>query len=387
VSNSSVTFTYRVNDTLSTIANCSLIVDGVVDSVAYPPIYESEVNFFYPRIPVGGWHNWSVNCSDYYGNVGASDKWLIFIAPPDLIVNASSMFFSNSSPIEGENITINGTVWNIGGSDALNVVIQFWLGDPDVSGVQINDNFTVNITDIDGNNSAVTVNVSWTVSGPGPFNFYLVADPPTALNGSINESIESNNKFNKTLQIDAWFTAYGDVLTTFVLANSNNGMYLNWTGTNFSGNIFVAETNADVDWTSLQALSRDISDIYQADDFGDFDFALNMSNFSDSVNITYTDGFSFPKVTSTFNVYSSDIFNVPVINSTNSSNFVSGILWDTSDGGVEYSGTQDVVFVTGINQTTPGYYGIYDFEITFPVLLRDYKEIVSSTISYYYEII
>jgi len=46
--------------------------------------------------------------------------------------------------------------------------------------------------------------------------------------------------------------------------------------------------------------------------------------------------------------FSRSVTNVPIINSTNTTAFQTGILWDTADGGASYNGTQDVAFITKI---------------------------------------
>jgi hypothetical protein len=72
-------------------------------------------------------------------------------------------------------------------------------------------------------------------------------------------------------------------------------------------------------------------------------------------------------------IYGQVIGNVPVINSTNTSSFRTGILWDASDpnnGG--YNGTQDLVFLTKANHNQTGKYGLYDYELRVPANLRKY---------------
>jgi hypothetical protein len=61
-----------------------------------------------------------------------------------------------------------------------------------------------------------------------------------------------------------------------------------------------------------------------------------------------------------------------VINSTDSMDFQTGILWDYGDGGVEYNGSQDIVFVTKTRINGTGSHGRYDFELKIPAQLRGY---------------
>ena len=84
-------------------------------------------------------------------------------------------------------------------------------------------------------------------------------------------------------------------------------------------------------------------------DFEEIDGALNITGFTDSINNSFTYN-GYGKNFDSFFVYSANITNVPIINSTNTSNFITGILWDNSDiNNGEYNGTQDVVFITKIN--------------------------------------
>jgi hypothetical protein len=86
-------------------------------------------------------------------------------------------------------------------------------------------------------------------------------------------------------------------------------------------------------------------------------------------------------------VYGKNISSIPIINSTNTSSFFTGILWDMTDPHPgEYNGSQDVVFLTSINQQQRGKYGVYDYEIRVPVLLREYREDASESVSFYAEL-
>ncbi|MBN1793057.1 DUF2341 domain-containing protein [Candidatus Woesearchaeota archaeon] len=380
--NSSVTFTYIVNDTLSTVLNCTLIIDGNVDAID-DVIEEGPTQFFFPRIPAGGWHNWSVNCTDYYNNTGSSDIRSIYIKPPDLYI--LELKVNNSYPNEGDNITIQATIPNIGGSDAQNVVIQFWLGDPDAGGTQINGNFTANITDGGGSQPSVTFNTSHVIDGPGPFTFYAVVDPPTATNGSILELNESNNKANVTAHAPGYQYYYGNVTTSIYLANDQNqSLYYYINITKLIGNIFAASDTSQISFDQLQALGRNSTNQSAAFDFSEVDAALNMTGFNDSINKAYTGGTNIPLQTQTITVFNKTINNIPVVNSTNTTDFVTGILWDASDGGTEYNGTQDILFINPINQKKTGKYGVYDYEIKVPVTLENFK--AGTAVSLYWEI-
>ena len=65
------------------------------------------------------------------------------------------------------------------------------------------------------------------------------------------------------------------------------------------------------------------------------------------------------------------------------------MLWDSNDNNNgEYNGSQDLVFITEINQGIAGMYGVYDYEIKIPAELRDYVEGgVEKTVTFYVELI
>ena len=70
------------------------------------------------------------------------------------------------------------------------------------------------------------------------------------------------------------------------------------------------------------------------------------------------------------------IANVSVINSTNTSNFLTGILWDTSDSSDSQYDTvdqEDLVFVTKVNNKALGSFGTYNYEISIPARLKQYR--------------
>lgn len=380
-SNSSVTFTYRVNDTLSSVNNCSLYIDNVYQS-ANTLIQEGEVQYFFPRIPAGGSHLWNVSCIDYYENTGWSQAWTVIIIPPDLFVNSTKINF-NAVPIEGMNITLNATIENIGGSDATNISVRFYKGDPDLGGILI-ENFQVNLSERTGNKSRITLNTTWIVEGPGRFLFVVHADAPLSTNGSVMEIYENNNEGNKTLNVAGWHYYYGNSSGNIKLESSSNASNFLWNAT--TGNIYIVETGTSPGWQDLKAIGRDINDIAMFNDFNDTDLALNMTGYIDSVNKTFTYN-NQPKETMSFTIYQNIINYVPVINSTNSSNFKTGILWDSSDSALTYyNGSQDLVFVSRIENNRQGKYGVYDYELRIPAALDTYK-MEAQSVTFYTEII
>ena len=122
------------------------------------------------------------------------------------------------------------------------------------------------------------------------------------------------------------------------------------------------------------------------DDFEEIDTVLNSTGYIDSVNRTYTVN-STSKNTASFIIFTSTIANISIANSTNTSNFITGILWDKSDDtNSQYNGTQDIVFASKINPDKQGKYGIYDYEIRVPSELKKYKTTNIQSVVFYAEL-
>jgi len=327
-----------------------------------------------------GTYYWNVTCVDLAGNRNTSVTWNFTVLAPDLMINSGNIIFNDSSPEEGVNITIFANIYNIGGSPAQNVTVQFWRGDPDSGGTQINGNRTITTLN---NGANFTVNITYpTIIGYN--NIFVAVDPPTATNGSIAEENESNNKANNSFSVSLYQTYAGNTTDMVDLEmQSINISIFEWQVGNATGsNIFVTDLEANPDFNNLQAISRDTSNNSVNDDFEEIDTALGSTNYSDSVNDTYTSNGN-PIATKNYTIFTNEINDVPIVNSTNTSNFQTGIIWDTSDGNTQYNGTQDLVFITEINKQKQGAQGIYDFEIKVPALLRNYDAAGSSVIFYY----
>jgi hypothetical protein len=377
--NNTIIFEYNVTDGYGVVENCSLVINGVIAETNTS--IELGVTQNFTRTLERGNYSWSINCTDAANNIGSSLVRYLNVTDPDLTVNSSNITFGTDSPVENTNITINATVSNVGDEDASNVVIRFFENDPDSGGTQIGGDKMVDLA----KETSVVVSVNWTAR-IGSYDIFVIVDPPLATNGSIHEINESNNKANRTIEVPAWQIFYGNITADIFLDTNANLSIFRWLNeTDLGGNIFIVDSDSLVSWTDLEALSRNASGNLTMDDFEEIDEVLNLSGIRDSVNATYTDN-GIIKNTTTFTVYSSQINNTPIVNSTNTSQFVTGILWDKSDNPTnEYNGSQDIVFITTINQNTYGGYGIYDYEIRIPANLRRYKG-NQNTVDFYTEL-
>ena len=203
----------------------------------------------------------------------------------------------------------------------------------------------------------------------------------------MDEIIEDNNKNNNTLQVPGYSYLYGHVENNIYLANSDNeSIYYYLDLANVTGNILALDEGSTIGFGALQAIGRDVDNNSVSNDFNDTDQALNMSKYNDSIRWVYTRNTDTPIATKSMTIFDRLINNIPVVNSTNTSSFQTGILWDMSDGGGQYDGTQDILFITEINQDKTGAYGTYDYEIRIPTNLRDYVA-AGNNVDLYWELV
>ena len=303
-----------------------------------------------------------------------------YSSSPDLSISSKDIFFSKNDPHEGETITIYTNVHNNGCQDANNFQQSFYKGDPSLGGIKIS-NTTISVP----KRSNSTASIPWS-SKIGPTNIFSVSD----IAGEINDPNTTNNKANKTIDVTSWEIFYGNVTSNKVLGNSNKSWMNFWFNDSIStGVTFITDKESIIHWDSLLAIGRTKLGAIASNDFSDIDTILDMTNYNDSVSKIFTTDGSTPKQTENFSIYSRNVSNVPVINSTNNTNFKTGILWDSSydtNGQFDTTDNENIVFATKINQKSQGKYGVYDYETRIPVKLRDQHTADTSELYFYYEL-
>jgi hypothetical protein len=293
----------------------------------------------------------------------------------DLFINESYIGFNNTNPDELENITINATVFNLGQGAAANVLVMFWDG-INCSGFQIG-NYTISPNLQGGRN--VTINMTY-ISIIGNRTISVCVDPFN----QIPEQNKSNNNASRTLNVKSTTLYFGSLNgSNITLDNALNITNYDF-GFNNSGNIYFFYSGSVFNFTTLQALGRNATGGIATDDFWDADYNLNSTFFNDSVRKLWANWInSTPLATRTFEIYNNTIPFVPIINSTNNSIFVTGILWDTegdTNGQYDTTNNETLVFVGTINQTYSGIVGLpYDYEIRIATLLRSLKGTLNKT--------
>jgi hypothetical protein len=307
------------------------------------------------------------------------------IIAPDLRINLTNITFSTNSPSEGQTVTVRAGIYNIGTSEATGAVVRFYEGNYSI-GTQIGSDHTITLSP--GASTAVEQN--WTAK-VGTYDIYIVLDPPLPSNGSIAESNESNNHAYNTISTSMWTIFVGNVTGSLALQTADAKTLMKWNVTDTTNSIiYVTDTDSNPDFASLTAFSRNTTGAYMSNDFTELDSAINTTSYPDSANLTFTSAGS-PVRQEVFTIFGKAIENVPIINSTNSTTFITGILWDSSDDSnsnhqFDNSSNEDIVFVTRVNQTKAGKYGTYDYEISVPANLKNYKEPDVLTVTFYTEI-
>ena len=313
--------------------------------------------------------SWEVNSTSDYASFGENDTYFWFNTTTfDAYAGGSSskdlsiknITFNMTSPKEGENITITVNVTNSGGAaiNSFNVQLNrsMWNGTNWV--FQSSETKTASIS----GNSYSLVNFSW-IAKPGTYNFTAYVDP----DNSISESNETNNEYSTNYTVPEWEIFYGQTNTTIVLADSNNKNFTFWMPAVSSGYMFFADSDAQVNFTALKPLNG-TNDLKEADE------ALNITGFNDSIeNLWDKNHDGHPDEFMNITIRGREIDNVPVVNSTNSSNFKTGLLWDSStgDSSTEYDGTQTLIVMTKIQNDLQGKYGTYDYEVRVPSALKN----------------
>ena len=271
---------------------------------------------------------------------------------PELFV--SSLTFDNTNGIEGQNITLQVNVTNSGLNYTENFTVSVNISL--YNGTEtLNESQQSNYIDVESGET-VTVNFSWIVK-IGQYNFNVTVDN--------QENVTERNETNNTAQINyttsIWHIYYGNLSDVVVgLDSAAADRFTTWSVTNISGNLLYSDSDASYNVPDLEPLD-------DTNDFVEADVALDVLNYSDSITALYdTDNNDVADNTTFFDIGGQNITGVPYIVTTTNETFITGVLWDSGDGGTEYNGSQDLVFITKVNQSQSGAYGVYDYEVRIP---------------------
>jgi hypothetical protein len=272
----------------------------------------------------------------------------------DIITTAIN--FSTEGTVEAQQLEVNVSVLNNGlnptGNFTLELNISLYNGT-----YVLDQRLLQNITFI-ASNSTVVSSFNWTAK-IGTYRFTAFAE----VFNEIEETDESNNNLTVNYTTSSWQIQYGKY--NYSLGLIVNSTFVMWSAANATGSSFYSDVDSAYNAPDLRPLNG-------TNYLSLADSALGMSYFSDSLrglfdgdNDTWSDAFINMTIAGTS-------YRIPAINSTGSSNFITGIMYDSADGS-PYDGTQDLVFVTLINPNHQGGYGAYDYEIRIPSQLGKLK--------------
>lgn len=248
--------------------------------------------------------------------------------------------------------------------------------------------FVINVTD-HTDVEVVYANVSWSTftetlaftAGYGS-SLYKANFTNTSYLGQYNITVFANDTFNNinasewrnfTIGKSLYHYFYGNSTVSLSLGKSSDLMFsYGWMTPKA---IIMMDNESVFNFDDLQALGIDKLGGFSNQDFAELDEVLQVHTHSDSITKTWAVDNSTAIARQSFVVDGRTIDNVPYVYSTNNSNFITGILWDTADSADnEFDATEgeDIVFITTYNINKQGAYGIYGYEIRVPGNFGDY---------------
>ena len=267
-------------------------------------------------------------------------------------LEASNISFNNSDPIEGQPVGVEFNVTNIGGENA---TANVTLREETYNGSSWN--FLSNTTKEEKFEASEVTSVNFTVrADAGPHRYTAFIDP----NNSVEEKNESNNVNSSILDVPSYQLNYGSSNSALTLGSGHE--ILSITSSDPRGTIFYADLQSSYSVQDLRPLNES-GDLTEATE------ALNMRGHNDSVSKVYDedqDGLS--DATTCIGIAGEEVCDVPVVNSTNTSNFQTALLYD-GENSDNFDGSQDVVFAAEIKDEMQGRYGVYNYEAKIPSLL------------------
>lgn len=306
--------------------------------------------FFWTNSSFSGTLSYRLWASDSAGNYRKSDKSSFNVTGTDL--EASNISFNSSDPVENTPLGIEVNVTNNGGGDVetgVKLEAEKFNGSEWVSQSKSSENIT-----LDGQETVQT-NFSFTPE-TGPYRFKTAVDP----GDNVSESDETNNNLSELLDVPAYQLNYGDSNSFITLKTDDGGNSIkDWENSASEGTIFYADEEA----------SYSIGDLKPLNESGDLEEASNtlgMSGYNDSISEVYDeDQDGLPDTTGCIVIAGDEVCEIPLVNSTNTSSFQTGVMYDAEDG-EGFDGSQDIVFLTQITREAQGKYGEYNYEASVP---------------------
>jgi hypothetical protein len=267
------------------------------------------------------------------------------------------MNFSKQDAVEGELIQVSVNVSNSGSGASGNFTLELNISLYNNT-YSFDQRLLQNITSLAGGNSTLAT-FNWTAK-VGTYMFSAYAD----IFSNITETNETNNNLTRNYTTSAWYYVDGKYNYNIELKGVAS-TFQNWSAPNLTGNIYYSDADSVYNPSDLRPLNG-------TNYLALADLALGMGYFNDSLRRLYDmNNDSWPDNFANMTIAGVS-YLVPIINSTNSSTFITGLMFDSADGAT-YTGAQDLVFVTMLNQSKQGKFGVYDYEARLPSKLATLK--------------
>ncbi|HDP74219.1 MAG TPA: hypothetical protein ENN46_04690 [Candidatus Woesearchaeota archaeon] len=282
----------------------------------------------------------------------------------DAAIFEQDISFSNENPLEGETVRINVTIHNLGTTKLTNVLVRVI---EKISDEVITESIILeimpeeNVTISENHEAKIGLNL-----------INAMADPEN----SIDDINRSNNNATQGFQAGIWNEFFGNAYANIMLRSASEDTVVEWPSARLNGTVLFAPGGADLDFAALLAIGRNTLGEPSTGDFYELDMLLGFNGTEDNITSRFAVDSDNPKRTRAFRLGTSTIENVPYTNSTDNTNFLTGIVWDkTKDTNNEFdiSDMEDIAFITEVNINATGKHGIYDYEIAVPASLRDYN--------------
>ena len=299
-----------------------------------------------------------------YENISLEDTFLI-LDIAELQINSVS--FSDNEYIATKNLTISVNVSNVGSKDSedmnLELNLSMWNGTFNFDETKLSSPFN-----LIGKSNRI-INFSW-IDKMGTYIFDFYIDN----HNNVTEYNESNNDYSVNITTLAWNVFYGTYNYSIFLGDTDNTNFYNWSPKDDSINIYFSDVDSSYYPFNLEPIT--------GTDFIEVDAALDIRGFNDSVKSLFdSDDNNIPDNTISVEIGGSLLNNIPIIESTEGSAFITGLLWDGADNS-EYTGNEDLIVLTLVNNSKVGKYGTYDYEIRIPGTLDSIKPGLNAIIRY-----
>jgi len=286
--------------------------------------------------------------------------------------------YSTSNWLNSTKTTIDGLNPNINFSQETETSGTVISRSNIVINVTANDTNLANITIYLYNSTGTLINTTNTTTSPNFVNYTGLTNGTYYFNATAYDlagNVNWTETRNTTIEL-IYATIYGKTSGRTVIGKGSDE--LNYFGEGNVTNVFVTDIDNSIDFNNLQAIGRKNDSTLSANDFSEIDTILNMSNFEESITNLFSIDGTNPKQTTTFVIQGKAINNTSYINSTNSSTFKTGLLWDMTydtsmNGEFDADDKEELVIVSNVANSTQGKYGVYDYEIRVPSLLRAQK--------------